>query len=82
MELEFEFNKNQKYNLKINLVTNDGEKIKNIILYILKVRGVDYLIQDKKRNKNKHKLPENKNNNINKEEEIINTNSDNIDNKK
>ncbi len=86
LELEFEFNKNQKYKIKVYLITNESEKIKNIFLYILKVRGVDYLIQDKNKNKKKHKnkLLDNNNGNDNdnhinnnKEEEIINNNSNN-----
>ena len=50
--LEFELNKNRNEKIKLSLITNDGQKIKNILLYILKVRGVGYLIEDNKNNKN------------------------------
>ena len=70
LELEFSKNKNQKINLFLK--TNEGEKIKNIFLYILKVRGVDYLIEEnKKKNKSSNNEINNKadNNNISKESE-------------
>ena len=53
--LEFELNKNRNEKIKFSLITNEGQKIKNILLYILKVRGVDYLIEDNKNNKNINK---------------------------
>ena len=53
--LEFELNKNRNEKIKLSLITNEGQKIKNILLYILKVRGVDYLIEDNKNNKNINK---------------------------
>ena len=53
--LEFELNKNRNEKIKMSLITNEGQKIKNILLYILKVRGVDYLIEDNKNNKNINK---------------------------
>ena len=53
--LEFELNKNRNEEIKLSLITNEGQKIKNILLYILKVRGVDYLIEDNKNNKNINK---------------------------
>ena len=49
LNLEFEFNKNKNQRIKLTLKTNEGEKIKNILLYILKVRGVDYLIEENKK---------------------------------
>jgi ubiquitin-protein ligase len=68
--LEFELNKNRNEKIKLSLITNEGQKIKNILLYILKVRGVGYLIEDNKNNKNKNKdnqlLNERNNNNENK----------------
>ena len=73
--LEFEFSKNKTQRINLSLRTNEGEKIKNILLYILKVRGVDYLIEEAKK---KNKLPNdeqiNKVNNENKinEKEIKN----------
>jgi len=67
--LEFEFSKNKTQRINLSLMTNEGEKIKNILLYILKVRGVDYLIEEAKK---KNKSPNNgKNNKIN-NENIIN----------
>ena len=53
--LEFELNKNRNEKIKLSLISNEGQKIKNILLYILKVRGVDYLIEDNKNNKNINK---------------------------
>ena len=47
--LEFEFSKNKNQRINLCLKTNEGEKIKNIFLYILKVRGVDYLIEEDKK---------------------------------
>ena len=67
--LEFEFSKNKTQRINLSLMTNEGEKIKNILLYILKVRGVDYLIEEAKK---KNKSPNNgKNNKVN-NENIIN----------
>ena len=67
--LEFEFSKNKTQRINLSLRTNEGEKIKNILLYILKVRGVDYLIEEAKK---KNKSPNNgKNNKVN-NENIIN----------
>ena len=66
--LEFEFSKNKTQRINLSLMTNEGEKIKNILLYILKVRGVDYLIEEAKK---KNKSPNNgKNNKINNENTI------------
>ena len=78
LNLEFEFNKNQNYRIKLTLKTNEGEKIKNIVLYILKVRGVDYLIEEKKKEKNK--LINAEQNNQIKEEENNNKNDNKDDN--
>ena len=50
--LEFEFSKNKNQRINLCLKTNEGEKIKNIFLYILKVRGVDYLIEEDKKKHN------------------------------
>lgn len=41
---EFEFSKNFNDRIYLNLITNEGEKIINIVLYILKERGIDYKI--------------------------------------
>jgi ATP-dependent Zn protease len=60
--LEFELNKNRNEKIKLSLITNEGQKIKNILLYILKVRGVGYLIEDNKNNKNKNNKNKNKDN--------------------
>ena len=66
--LEFEFSQNKTQRINLSLMTNEGEKIKNILLYILKVRGVDYLIEEAKK---KNKSPNNgKNNKINNENTI------------
>ena len=71
--LEFEFSKNKTQKINISLKTNEGENIKNILLYILKVRGVDYLIQESKKN---HKLPINeKNHKSDNDSNIINDNN-------
>ena len=73
--LEFEFSKNKTQRINLSLRTNEGEKIKNILLYILKVRGVDYLIEEsKKKNKlsNDEKINKVNNENIINEKEIKN----------
>ena len=71
--LEFEFSKSKTQKINISLKTNEGENIKNILLYILKVRGVDYLIQESKKN---HKLPINeKKNKSDNDSNIINDNN-------
>ena len=73
--LEFEFSKNKTQRINLSLMTNEGEKIKNILLYILKVRGVDYLIEEaKKKNKSANNGKNNKvnNENIINEKEIKN----------
>ena len=73
--LEFEFSKNKNQRINLCLKTNEGEKIKNIFLYILKVRGVDYLIEeDKKKLKTANDGVNNKvdNDNISKDDEIKN----------
>ncbi len=69
--LEFEFSKNKTQRINLSLRTNEGEKIKNILLYILKVRGVDYLIEETKK---KNKLPN--------DEKINKVNNENIINEK
>lgn len=69
--LEFEFSKNKTQRINLSLRTNEGEKIKNILLYILKVRGVDYLIEEAKK---KNKLPN--------DEKINKVNNENIINEK
>ena len=61
--LEFEFSKNKAHRINLSLKTNEGENIKNILLYILKVRGVDYLIEESKK---KNKLADKGKNNNNK----------------
>ena len=71
--LEFEFSKSKTQKINISLKTNEGENIKNVLLYILKVRGVDYLIQESKKN---HKLPINeKNDKSDNDSNIINDNN-------
>ena len=73
--LEFEFSKNKNQRINLCLKTNEGEKIKNIFLYILKVRGVDYLIEeDKKKHKSSNDEINNKvkSDNISKDDEIKN----------
>ena len=73
--LEFEFSKNQNQRINLCLKTIEGEKIKNIFLYILKVRGVDYLIEeDKKKHKSSNDEINNKvkSDNISKDDEIKN----------
>ena len=80
LNLEFEFNKNQNQRIKLTLKTNEGEKIKNILLYILKVRGVDYLIEE---NKKENKLINSEQNNQIKDKENnnkIDKNSDKNEN--
>ena len=58
--VEFELNKNKNQKIKLSLKTNEGQKIKNILLYILKVRGVEYLIEETKNiNNNNNKLIQN-----------------------
>ena len=69
--LEFEFSKNKNQRINLCLKTIEGEKIKNIFLYILKVRGVDYLIEEAKK---KNKLPN--------DEKINKVNNENIINEK
>ena len=68
--LEFELNKNRNEKIKLSLITNEGQKIKNILLYILKVRGVGYLIEDNKNNKN----------NKNKDNQLLNEQNNNNEN--
>ena len=73
--LEFEFSKNKNQRINLCLKTIEGEKIKNIFLYILKVRGVDYLIEeDKKKHKSSNDEINNKvkSDNISKDDEIKN----------
>ena len=73
--LEFEFSKNKNQRINLCLKTNEGEKIRNIFLYILKVRGVDYLIEeDKKKHKSSNDEINNKvkSDNISKDDEIKN----------
>ena len=73
--LEFEFSKNKNQRINLCLKTNEGEKIKNIFLYILKVRGVDYLIEeDKKKHKSSNDEINNKvkSDKISKDDEIKN----------
>ena len=73
--LEFEFSKNKNQRINLCLKTNEGEKIKNIFLYILKVRGVDYLIEeDKKKHKSSNDEINNKvkSDNISKDDGIKN----------
>ena len=73
--LEFEFSKNKNQRINLCLKTNEGAKIKNIFLYILKVRGVDYLIEeDKKKHKSSNDEINNKvkSDNISKDDEIKN----------
>ena len=73
--LEFEFSKNKTQRINLSLRTNEGEKIKNILLYILKVRGVDYLIEEAKKKKkfpNDEKINKVNNENIINEKEIKN----------
>ena len=73
--LEFEFSKNKNQRINLCLKTIEGEKIRNIFLYILKVRGVDYLIEeDKKKHKSSNDEINNKvkSDNISKDDEIKN----------
>ena len=73
--LEFEFSKNKNQRINLCLKTIEGEKIKNIFLYILKVRGVDYLIEeDKKKHKSANDGVNSKvdSDNISKDDEIKN----------
>ena len=58
--LEFEFNQNKKQRMKLYLKSNEAANIKNILLYILKVRGVDYLVEQTKKKKLIQKIDENK----------------------
>jgi len=44
-DFEFEFSKNKFSNLSIYIKTDDGDNLLNILLFIFKGRGVDYLIQ-------------------------------------
>jgi ubiquitin-protein ligase len=75
--LEFELNKNKNQKIKLTLKTNEAQKIKNILLYILKVRGVDYLIEETKNKDNQPQNPQNEQRSEN--EDTINKND--IDNK-
>ena len=75
--LEFELNKNRNQKIKLTLETNEAQKIKNILLYILKVRGVDYLIEETKNKDNQPQNPQNEQRSEN--EDTINKND--IDNK-
>ena len=75
--LEFELNKNRNQKIKLTLETNEAQKIKNILLYILKVRGVDYLIEETKNKDNQQQNPQNEQSSEN--EDTINKND--IDNK-
>ena len=75
--LEFELNKNRNQKIKLTLETNEAQKIKNILLYILKVRGVDYLIEKTKNKNNQSQNPQNGQSSEN--ENTINKND--IDNK-
>ena len=75
--LEFELNKNRNQKIKLTLETNEAQKIKNILLYILKVRGVDYLIEETKNKDNQPQNPQNEQSSEN--EDTINKND--IDNK-
>ena len=71
--LEFEFSKNKSQRINLSLKTNEAEKIKNILLYILKVRGVDYLIEEtKKKNKEEGKNYKVNNENIVNDNELKN----------
>ena len=73
--MEFEFSKNKNQRINLCLKTIEGEKIKNIFLYILKVRGVDYLIEeDKKKHKSSNDEINNKvkSDKISKDDEIKN----------
>ena len=58
--LEFEFNQNKEQRMKLYLKSNEAANIKNILLYILKVRGVDYLVEQIKKKKLIQKIDENK----------------------
>ena len=58
--LEFEFNQNKEQRMKLYLKSNESANIKNILLYILKVRGVDYLVEQIKKKKLIQKIDENK----------------------
>ena len=58
--LEFEFNQNKEQRMKLYLKSNEAANIKNILLYILKVRGVDYLVEQTKKKKLIQKIDENK----------------------
>ena len=78
--LEFELNKNKNQKIKLTLKTNEAQKIKNILLYILKVRGVDYLIEETKNKNNQPQNPQNiQNGQSSENENTINKND--IDNK-
>ncbi len=59
----FEFSRNGNQRITLHLNTRDGKNILNILLYIFRARGVNYLVQDE------NKLPDtnsnSNNNNIN-----------------
>ena len=53
---DFEFSKTLKERIYINLITKEGEKIMNIVLYILKERGIDYMMINRGKSFNKSNI--------------------------
>ena len=68
---EFEFSKNFNDRIYLHLITNEGGKIVNIVLYILKERGIDYKIN---KESDSNELPgiDNSNNEDDKKNENVN----------
>ena len=64
-KLEFEFIKNVNHKIIIYLNTKEGDSIINILLLILKTRGVDYSFQEEEKRKKLPKIDSEKFKNIN-----------------
>ena len=68
---EFEFSKSLEQRIFLSLITKDGEKIMDLVLFILKNKGINYITNNKNKinNNENNKLPgfdeaNEKNNNI------------------
>ena len=56
---EFEFSKTLEQRIFLSLITKDGENIMELVLFILKNKGINYIANNKNKmnNKEKNKLP-------------------------
>ena len=56
---EFEFSKTLEQRIFLSLITKDGEKIMDLVLYILKNKGINYITNNKNaiNNNERNKLP-------------------------